>query len=201
MTQPVYLKQPKTKLVAYLLWFFLGTWGAHRFYLKQYKTAVAYVIVTGIIFISNIGMMMSVLSDARSANYYDTSYSPYGAATGFISLLSWVVWVAWIVDAFLIPKMIRERNSSIYGAYQNQGYGMPQYTNQQPTYLPPTQQFYAPQEPPAAPQAYTPPASYVAPATYEAPPTYSPPVQQHPTVNLHKDPETPDKPSGLPPIA
>jgi len=34
----------KSKVVAYLLWFFLGIFSAHRFYLKKYRTAILYLL-------------------------------------------------------------------------------------------------------------------------------------------------------------
>ena len=34
----------KSKGIAYLLWFFLGVFSAHRFYLKKYGTAIFYLL-------------------------------------------------------------------------------------------------------------------------------------------------------------
>lgn len=209
MTQPVYLKQPKTKLVAYLLWFFLGTWGVHRFYLKQYKTAIAYVVVTGINFIATLSVLFSGMSEISRycdpSAYSDScvSMSPYSMlGYGIVSAISWIVWIAWIVDAFLIPKLVREQNAAIYATYPNQGqgngYGMPPYAtpahmeyvqNQQPTYAPPVPQKYAPA--PTMPQTYT-------------QPKYAPPVvpnaAQEPTENLSLDKPNDSQPPQLPPL-
>lgn len=55
--------QGKSMLVAYLLWFFLGGFGAHRFYMKKTGSAVAQLILT----ITVIGAIVSciwVLIDA-----------------------------------------------------------------------------------------------------------------------------------------
>jgi TM2 domain-containing membrane protein YozV len=34
----------KTKVVAYLLWFFLGVLSAHRFYSRKYETAIIFLL-------------------------------------------------------------------------------------------------------------------------------------------------------------
>jgi TM2 domain-containing membrane protein YozV len=47
----------KTALVAYLLWFFLGLFGGHNFYLKRTGVAVAQLILT----ITVIGMLISLI--------------------------------------------------------------------------------------------------------------------------------------------
>ena len=47
----------QTALVAYLLWFFLGLFGGHNFYLKRTGVAVAQLILT----ITVIGMLISLI--------------------------------------------------------------------------------------------------------------------------------------------
>lgn len=69
----------KSTGATYLLWFFLGTFGAHRFYLGRIS--------------SGVGMLMLAL-------------------LGWLPLfLGWValgIW--WLIDAFLIPDIIRAEN-------------------------------------------------------------------------------------------
>ena len=65
----------KSALIAYLLWFFLGLFGANNFYLKRTGIAVAQLILT-------------------------------------ITVVGAVVTLFWaIVDAFLIPGWVRDRNN------------------------------------------------------------------------------------------
>jgi TM2 domain-containing membrane protein YozV len=45
MAQSVYDDRKKSTTVAYLLWFFLGGWGAHRFYLNRSGSAVAMLLI------------------------------------------------------------------------------------------------------------------------------------------------------------
>ena len=47
----------KTALVAYLLWFFLGLFGAHNFYLKRTGVAVAQLILS----LTLVGMVITAV--------------------------------------------------------------------------------------------------------------------------------------------
>jgi TM2 domain-containing membrane protein YozV len=47
----------KTAVVAYLLWFFLGLFGGHNFYLKRTGVAVAQLILTLIV----VGMLITIV--------------------------------------------------------------------------------------------------------------------------------------------
>ena len=53
----------KTVLVAYLLWFFLGMFGGHNFYLKRIGVAVAQLILT-ITLVGTLITLIWVLVDA-----------------------------------------------------------------------------------------------------------------------------------------
>jgi len=44
-TQLTFEAQKKSTGAAYLLWFFLGTFGAHRFYLGEFGTAIAQLLL------------------------------------------------------------------------------------------------------------------------------------------------------------
>ncbi|MCE6951557.1 TM2 domain-containing protein [Cereibacter sphaeroides] len=70
----------KSTLVAYLLWFFTGGLGGHRFYLGRTGSAV------GMIALTVLGLLTSVIY------------------VGLILLVIVGIWV--LVDAFLIPGMI-----------------------------------------------------------------------------------------------
>ena len=77
----------KSAAVAYLLWFFLGTFGAHRFYLSRPGTGAVLLIIT---LFSLLLMLVWV-----------------GVLTIWIS----IIWV--FVDLFLIPGITREHNVAL----------------------------------------------------------------------------------------
>lgn len=73
--------------VTYLLWFFLGGFGGHRFYLKRTGSAVGLLILT----ISSYLLTIVVI--------------------GIFGLIAVGIWL--IVDAFLIPGMVEQFNLEI----------------------------------------------------------------------------------------
>lgn len=73
--------EKKSTGVAYLLWFFLGYLGGHRFYLGRVGSAL------GMIALLIVGVV--------------TTYF----VVGFFLLIALAIWA--LVDAFLIPGMIR----------------------------------------------------------------------------------------------
>ncbi|MGD9918911.1 MAG: TM2 domain-containing protein [Paenirhodobacter sp.] len=84
-TRALYIEQrianeTPSALVAYLLWFFLGFFGAHRFYLGRWVS----------------GLMMLVLFGIGSALTF--------LLVGYIPLALVGLW--WLIDALMIPSMI-----------------------------------------------------------------------------------------------
>jgi TM2 domain-containing membrane protein YozV len=77
----------KTALIAYLLWFFAGYLGAHRFYLGR---IVSGLIMLVLFILSFVGMVILV---------------------GFIGLAVIGLW--WLIDGFLIPGMISDANNKL----------------------------------------------------------------------------------------
>ena len=82
-----YDAQKKSPGVAYLLWFFFGTLGVHRFYLSQSGTAVVLLLLT----LVSIPLMFVYV--------------------GLFTIAIVVIWC--IVDIFLIPGMARNYNSQL----------------------------------------------------------------------------------------
>lgn len=77
----------KSVAVAYLLWFFLGMLGAHRFYLGETGTGAAILSIT---LISAVLMVVMI---------------------GLVTILISGVWV--FVDLFLIPGIARRHNQRL----------------------------------------------------------------------------------------
>jgi len=77
----------KSILVAYLLWFFLGYFGVHRFYLGRTTSALVLLGLT------IAGAVLSVV------------------AIGAVILIVPAIWI--LVDLFLIPGMTRDKNNEL----------------------------------------------------------------------------------------
>lgn len=87
LKKEAYENKRKSKLITYILWFFLGTFGVHRFYLKRYFSGF---IILGL----TIG---SVVLDVI-----------LGSNRGNGLFLITIIWL--IIDLFLIPSMVRTHN-------------------------------------------------------------------------------------------
>lgn len=88
-TSAQYDIEKKSLLVAYLLWFFLGYVGAHRFYLG--RPVSGFVMLA----LSAVTLVITLVS------------------FGFLSFLWVVVGLWWLVDALLIPGIVAGRNTRI----------------------------------------------------------------------------------------
>lgn len=85
--QMSYDARRKSTAVAYLLWFFLGGFGAHRFYLGRVGSGAMQLALL------LLGGLLSIV------------------LVGFALLAALGIW--WIVDAFLIPGIAREDNLAL----------------------------------------------------------------------------------------
>lgn len=72
--------ESRSVLIAYILWFFLGSFSAHRFYLGRIGSAV------GMMLLFWIGTVTTAI------------------LIGWVLLLVYGIW--WLVDAFIIPGMV-----------------------------------------------------------------------------------------------
>ncbi|MGV0819592.1 TM2 domain-containing protein [Martelella sp. AMO21009] len=77
----------KSPAAAYLLWFFVGWAGAHRFYLGRSGTGIAMLLL------NVVGWITAAL------------------VIGFLFLAIWGIW--WLVDLFLISGMIDAQKNEI----------------------------------------------------------------------------------------
>jgi len=73
--------------IAYLLWFFLGGVGVHRFYLGETGSGAAMAIIT------IVSVILTVV------------------AVGLIGLVVIAIWV--FLDAFLIPGIVQRKNQAL----------------------------------------------------------------------------------------
>jgi TM2 domain-containing membrane protein YozV len=69
----------KSKVVAYLLWFFLGVFSAHRFYLKKYNTAIFYLITLQLL---GIAWIIDAFILGEMVDRFNLKRGHYGPAIG-----------------------------------------------------------------------------------------------------------------------
>jgi TM2 domain-containing membrane protein YozV len=86
----------KSMLLAYVLWWFLGTFGVHRFYLGRIGSGLAMLVTAAV----SIALTIVLV--------------------GFLGLIVLGVW--WIIDACLIPGMVREHNTRLMNRLVGQGF-------------------------------------------------------------------------------
>lgn len=106
----LYDANKRSTLVAYLLWWFLGWFGAHRFYLKRRASAVM-MLVLGL-----VAVVLFLIGIFVSANTLDSGapLSDEAGAALIIAILSaTVLAVLQAIDLFLIPGMVRKVNSEL----------------------------------------------------------------------------------------
>ena len=87
----VMVQQPVSEGVAYVLWFFLGGLGVHKFYLKQAVMGVVMLVL----WIGGIILSATLI----------------GALIGVPMLIAWIV--LWIIDACTMPNRINELNGVV----------------------------------------------------------------------------------------
>ena len=88
-TSAQYDIEKKSLLAAYVLWFFLGYVGAHRFYLGRTLSGLLMLALAA------VTLVLSLVS------------------FGILGFLWLLVGLWWLVDALLIPGIVADRNSRI----------------------------------------------------------------------------------------
>lgn len=91
----LYDANKKSVGVTYLLWFFLGGVGGHRFYAGKIGSAITLLLIT------LLGILLSTVG------------------IGVLFLCITAIWV--IVDAFLIPGWIRKKNTLLAASLSSSG--------------------------------------------------------------------------------
>ena len=92
-------KYKKSTGLAYVLWFFIGTLGIHKFYIGKITMGVLYLVL-GIGAWVSLGIGIAAATVEREA----------GMATGIILFIAFIaiVGIMLLVDLFTIPRQIRK---------------------------------------------------------------------------------------------
>ena len=107
-------KHKKSAGLAYLLWFFLGTLGIHKFYISKIGMGIVY-IVSGIVAWTSliIGLTIGV-SELLSEDFLEeaaesTSQAGLGAAMVIFIIFIIILGIMLLIDLFTIPRQIRKK--------------------------------------------------------------------------------------------
>ena len=107
--------EKKSTLVAYLLWFFLGSLAAHCFYLGKWKTGLLRLIlgIVGILgfSIGGIGLLASTSQQQIEGST---------AISSFFGVILLILGIWMVVDLFTIPKTIRQHQEALRQKYSNE---------------------------------------------------------------------------------
>jgi TM2 domain-containing membrane protein YozV len=92
---PFFVREEKSLLIAYLLWFFLGGFSAHRFYAGATASAAVQLVL-------NIGGLFLLVGSAASMD----------GGSFFLSLAMLAAGSLWVLaDMFLIPGLCRRAST------------------------------------------------------------------------------------------
>ncbi len=96
-------RRRKSTLTTYALWFFLGGFGSHKFYLGKKRKGILYVIESfvAVVFIAAGGALAETSPQAALVPI----------AIGLLGLLAFGAW--WFVDLFTIPRQVRAYNENL----------------------------------------------------------------------------------------
>ena len=94
-----YDAQKKSAVIAYLLWFFAGPLGAHRFYLGKTGSAVMLLILT---VVCPFVLALALIPSASAEEAFLLIFLPWAGVA---------VW--WLIDFLLIPGITRKYNSEL----------------------------------------------------------------------------------------
>ena len=93
---------------AYLIWFLLGIFGAHRYYLGDARAGRRYLIAIGVgVALPVIGLMLALWT----GSFEGVSLGLIGWSAGLLVLLG--VLLAAIVDGFRLPALTRRANADV----------------------------------------------------------------------------------------
>jgi TM2 domain-containing membrane protein YozV len=112
----------KSMPVAYVLWFFLGLFGAHRFYTRAGKTGwLLLALHVGGWLLVGIGYYTGAHTETQTVETvfgqstntsisFDGSGGPLAGIGGILRSLAWL-W--WLVDIVLVPGLVRGWNNRL----------------------------------------------------------------------------------------
>jgi len=146
----------KRAATSWLLWFFLGNFGAHYLYLGHYMTG--FIRLFGIPIAAIVAVIVGSAATQPQNGDIEGSLASFGASWGiFWAIFAlWLIW--WVIDIFLISGMLKDNELKVQEEvmdelralrqvshppyYQYQGYQQTGVGTGQPTQHMPQQPVY-----------------------------------------------------------
>jgi TM2 domain-containing membrane protein YozV len=116
----VYEDKRKSTGVAYLLWLFIGLFGAHRLYASAGKTGWymmalhvgGWALLVGAFFWGSHSTTETYETAFGVSSFTNVEATARG---GVVATIGWamraIAWLWWLLDIFLVPGMVRRCNS------------------------------------------------------------------------------------------
>ena len=104
----------RSVIAAYVLWFFLGRFGAHRFYLGYKRSALIMLglSLAGMVLVAIAAWGSGKVSNAEFGNAVTAVLLAPNTLLGWIGdLLVWGMTIWWLIDAVFTYVMVRRRNN------------------------------------------------------------------------------------------
>ena len=99
----MYEAQKRSTIVAYLLWFFLGVWGVHCFYIRNVERGVFYIVLWP------LSIFLFLWEDSFASFF---QYSMGGLLTVLLLTVLLLI-VLLIIDAFTLHKKVDDCNMDL----------------------------------------------------------------------------------------
>jgi hypothetical protein len=105
-------RQQRSVAIAYLLWFFLGWAGVHKFYLGKVVQGIVYAVfgIGGLIAANPLVILALIVPTPEGQEPTLTALAG-AAAIGLLALFVWGILMLW--DLFTIPRQISRREAEI----------------------------------------------------------------------------------------
>jgi TM2 domain-containing membrane protein YozV len=112
----------KSTGIAYLLWFFLGLFGAHRLYASAGKSGWylmalhvgGWLLIALAFWFGSHSTTETVYSAFGVESFTDVTTTSHGGVVAWIGrVMRDVAWLWWLVDIFLVPGIVRRWNNAL----------------------------------------------------------------------------------------
>jgi TM2 domain-containing membrane protein YozV len=110
-------RQSKSTGLAYVLWFFVGTFGVHKFYMGRPVWGLIYLLLCGVGYLFFFGGLIASMA-AQENDPAGAMQGSGAAAIGLAALILLGLFLLW--DLFTIPRQLRQKEEKVKTKLLNQ---------------------------------------------------------------------------------